>query len=432
MNENDRFEPNHGQQSPEKERIYAPTHPGFRTLNLRPFKGEEATEGSAAQTADDAEKMPVTAAAEEGENHTGEEYDTGSGEEYEDEEAASAETDGDEEEEISLFDGEDEDDTERPITVAEAKRRDRRLTEREKRRRARRRRIVRLVSNAIFFVVIAAVLLLLYFVLIIDKIEVYGMERFTEEEILEASGLHTGQHMWLAQLGNAKEAIEDDPYIASAEFTRIYPDRLIIRITERTERAVILGMNAHAVIDGEGYVLSLGARASYEGLLEVYGTGGGSYHVNQKLGEESDFHSRTLVTLLRALEEEELLDTVKTLDISNPLRITMVTFDGLTVVFGQSDNAAEKLMNFRTVLPMLIQRGYNTSGTLDLSAKGSPVYSPPRSAAAIPLEPETGTAEPNATPDPEGTSVPEASASPLPEGTAAPQPTVPPEDGFSG
>lgn len=160
-------------------------------------------------------------------------------------------------------------------TVREAKQSARRLTEREKRRRERRRRMVRLLSAATFAVIMIAALLLTYFVLIIDKIEVYGCERFTEEEIIAASGLSTGQHMWFAKLGAAKAAVEADPYIASLEITRVYPDKLVLRVTERKEKVVILGMNTHAVIDGEGYVLSIGTRASYEGLLKVYGTGRG-------------------------------------------------------------------------------------------------------------------------------------------------------------
>ena len=137
--------------------------------------------------------------------------------------------------------------------------------------------MVRLLSAATFAVIMIAALLLTYFVLIIDKIEVYGCERFTEEEIIAASGLSTGQHMWFAKLGAAKAAVEADPYIASLEITRVYPDKLVLRVTERKEKAVILGMNTHAVIDGEGYVLSIGTRASYEGLLKVYGTGAGGY-----------------------------------------------------------------------------------------------------------------------------------------------------------
>ena len=44
--------------------------------------------------------------------------------------------------------------------------------------------MLRLLSFAIFGVIFLAALLLTYFILIIDKIEVYGCERFTEEEIL--------------------------------------------------------------------------------------------------------------------------------------------------------------------------------------------------------------------------------------------------------
>ena len=83
--------------------------------------------------------------------------------------------------------------------------------------------MLRLLSFAIFGVIFLAALLLTYFILIIDKIEVYGCERFTEEEILAASGLHTGQHMWLANLNAAVEAVEEDPYIASLEITSGYP-----------------------------------------------------------------------------------------------------------------------------------------------------------------------------------------------------------------
>ena len=202
---------------------------------------------------------------------------------------------------------------------------------------------------------------------------------------------------------------------------------LVLRVTERKEKAVILGMNTHAVIDGEGYVLSIGTRASYEGLLKVYGTGAGGYHVNQRLGEESDFHSRTLVTLLAALENAELLNVVETLDISNPLSITMTTFDGLAVQLGQPDNAEEKLNNFRMVLPALIENDYNKSGTLDLSAKGSPVYSPPDSGASAPIDPQNSP-EPGQTPEPDGT--PEPDETPVP--SASPTPTGVPEDPYSG
>lgn len=425
---NDRREENrNGQDAPEQERVYAPTHAGAGALNLRPFQKHGASNMDAAQPPEPEEE------AETGTSPAG----LGIASAPDQDEADTEKVDKPSFSVPDLFaedDSSEENAAEKEKTVEphkptvrEEKQRARRMTEREKRLRERKRRMLRLLSFAIFGVIFLAALLLTYFILIIDKIEVYGCERFTEEEILAASGLHTGQHMWLANLDAAVEAVEEDPYIASLEITRVYPDRLVLRVTERVEKAVILGMNTHAVIDGEGYVLSIGTRASYEGLLKVYGTGAGGYHVNQRLGEESDFHSRTLVTLLAALEKTELLNVVETLDISNPLSIYMTTFDGLTVQLGQSDNAEEKLNNFRIVLPKLIEAGYNTSGTLDLSAKDSPVYSPPDSGTTLPLEPGTSP-DPNATIDPNATPDPNA----MPASGVSPTPTDVPEDPYSG
>lgn len=422
---NDRREENRsGQGAPEQERVYAPTHAGPGTLNLRPFQKHGAPNADAAQPLEP-EKEAETEASPAGLGSASAPEQSGASAEKADKPSFNvpdlfAQEDSEDSSEENIAEKEKQAETHKP-TVREEKQRARRMTEREKRRRERKRRMLRLLSLAIFGVIFLAALLLTYFILIIDKIEVYGCERFTEEEILAASGLHTGQHMWLANLDAAVEAVEEDPYIASLEITRVYPDRLVLRVTERVEKAVILGMNTHAVIDGEGYVLSIGTRASYEGLLKVYGTGAGGYHVNQRLGEESDFHSRTLVTLLAALEKTELLNVVETLDISNPLSIYMTTFDGLTVQLGQSDNAEEKLNNFRIVLPKLIEAGYNTSGTLDLSAKDSPVYSPPDSGTTLPLEPGTSP-DPNATIDPNAT----------PASGVSPTPTDVPEDPYSG
>ena len=413
-----KWENQNGENAPERERVYAPTHAGSGTLNLRPFQKHGAPETDAGEATEPAEQPSGADAAPAGETSAPKADKPAA--EIPDLFSDETETDGAEPEQIKTNSGR------HMPTVREEKQRARRLTEREKRRREREKRMLRLLTRAIFGVILIAALLLTYFVLIIDKIEVYGCERFTAEEILAASGLKTGQHMWLARLGAAKEAVEADPYIASLEITRVYPDKLVLRVTERVEKAVILGMNTHAVIDGEGYVLSIGTRASYEGLLKVYGTGAGGYHVNQRLGEESDFHSRTLVTLLAALEAAELMDVVETLDISNPLSVTMTTFDGLTVHLGQPDNAEEKLNNFRIVLPALIENGYNKSGTLDLAAKGSPVYSPPNGPAA-PIEPGNSP-EPGQTPDPNGAQGPEET--PVP--SASPTPANVPDDPYSG
>jgi len=301
------------------------------------------------------------------------------------------------------------------------------LTEREKLALARRRKLNRFISLCIAGVALLAALLLAWFVLIVDNIEVAGSERLSTEQILEASKLKIGRHIWLTNLREAKERIEENPYVASARIERVYPDKLLITVSERSEAAVIVGLNAQAVIAPDGYVLSIGARADYKGLIKISGMGAGGYHVGQRLGEESDFNARTLVALLAAIYGAGIEDDIDFVDMSNPLSVFMTTAGGLTLHIGQPDGLESKLANYLAVLPKLRELGLASSGTLDLGAMGDPVYSPEKT---VPVDPGETTLSPDGgTPDP---SIP----NPTP-GQNSPSPALSPtpadfEDNFSG
>lgn len=305
--------------------------------------------------------------------------------------------------------------------------RSRALTEREKLALARRRKLNRFISLCIAGVALLAALLLAWFVLIVDNIEVAGSERLSTEQILEASELKIGRHIWLTNLREAQERIEENPYVASAQIERVYPDKLLITVSERSEAAVIVGLNAQAVIAPDGYVLSIGARADYKGLIKISGMGAGGYHVGQRLGEESDFNARTLVALLAAIYGAGIEDDIDFVDMSNPLSVFMTTAGGLTLHIGQPDGLESKLANYLAVLPKLRELGLASSGTLDLGAMGDPVYSPEKT---VPVDPGETTLSPDGgTPDP---SIP----NPTP-GQNSPSPALSPtptdfEDNFSG
>lgn len=305
------------------------------------------------------------------------------------------------------------------------------LTEREKLALARQKRFARFISLCIATVVAVAALLLLWFVLIVDHIEVEGNARFTEEQIMESSGLTMGKHIWLSNLAHAKERIEENPYIETAEIKRVYPDKLVIAVTERAEAAVIVGLNTQAVIDPKGYVLSIGVRPDYESLIKIAGMGFGGFHVGQRLGEESDFNSRALVALLAAIYGAGIEGDIELVDVSNPLSVYMTTKSGLTLHIGQPDDLDNKLANYLAVLPKLAGMGMDAAGTLDLSAMGDPVYSPEDEGNAPPIDgsplPEDGSPpptddEPGASPSPTD-SAPSPSPSPTDDGGG---------DGFSG
>ncbi|MDD4075981.1 MAG: FtsQ-type POTRA domain-containing protein, partial [Eubacteriales bacterium] len=113
----------------------------------------------------------------------------------------------------------------------------------------------------------------LWFAFRVENITVEGNEQMQAEAVIEKSGVKKGVHMLALRTRAAEESLRMDPYIATAEVRRQYPNAVLISIRERKEAAVIVGMNSVAIIDGDGYVLSIGERESYAGLVKIYGAG---------------------------------------------------------------------------------------------------------------------------------------------------------------
>ena len=284
----------------------------------------------------------------------------------------------------------------------------------------------RSVSGQVLGAVIVTVLLvmtitLLYFIFLIEHIEVWGAERYTSSEIVEKSGVTLGAHIWLSNLGKAEALLMQDPYIKSAQIVREYPDTVRVSVVEREEMAVITGLGLAAVIDGEGSVLSIGNRVSYEGLIRVHGAGTSGYQLGEKVGMGEGFVYSTLVSMLGAIQEYELRGIIESIDISNALSIKMTTFSGYSVQVGQASDMEEKLYKLYVVLPTLESMGYR-GGTLDISVRNDAVYSPPE---ALPGSGDSGQGDGD--PDPDGPTEPDAS--PGPQDTPGPSQSPVPDTG---
>ena len=157
MNEGKRENPN-SENAPERERVYAPTHAGSGTLNLRPFQKhgpDEAALEPAEQTKAPVEpnayspahmEPPHAAAVEDKPLSQPEAVGTEPPAETEDEAKKAGGEDGARDKRRA---GHHEPEELHVPTVREAKQSARRLTEREKRRRERRRRMVQQPAHSL-------------------------------------------------------------------------------------------------------------------------------------------------------------------------------------------------------------------------------------------------------------------------------------------
>ncbi len=108
--------------------------------------------------------------------------------------------------------------------------------------------IIFLICAAFFFIIDSDVFS-------IHTVSVQNNNRFTQEEIIEMSGVVFGTNTFKIKSEDIRRRIENDPYIKTAEIKRELPDGLIITIEERQDTACIHFLDHWIIIDEEGFVL---------------------------------------------------------------------------------------------------------------------------------------------------------------------------------
>ncbi len=285
--------------------------------------------------------------------------------------------------------------TEETIRMAEAQKKARAreaarkhedYVERELRKKERRTIATKLFSNLVFvFVILVAVGVAVYYGFLLSDIVVMGNENYTSDYIIERSGLKLGTHMLFVDLDKAEENIEQDPYLQVDSLTYIFPARVRIVVTERKAVAGIVGLDSNVIIDKNGYVLSMTGGTDLSDLIQVTGVTASGFQLGQRLGQDNDFSTATLVLLISELEQYNLSSSIKSIDLTTPLAITMTAQNGLKVHVGQATDLDAKMDVLAKLLPQFLSKGI-TYGTLYLSAKGGTVYSTTSYADRTPIE----------------------------------------------
>ncbi len=272
------------------------------------------------------------------------------------------------------------------LRAAERERAERREKERaeralrEEERAGRRRKLNRSLRSAAGTILLGgtitiAVLLALYYGFLLSSVEVTGNKRYSRNYIVELSGLKLKQHMLTVDLDEVRRNIQDDPYLQVSSVNYLFPSRIRIAVTERQAIAGIEGLDYNVIIDDQGYVLEMGMGIDLTGMIIVTGANMTGFRVGERLGEGNDFSTATLISIFRAIEENDLLGSIRAIDLSTPLAITVTAVNGLKVFVGQSTDLDGKFASLKKELPAFLRQNINW-GMLYLSAKGGTVYSP--------------------------------------------------------
>lgn len=126
------------------------------------------------------------------------------------------------------------------------------------RRRRRKRALLCFYLFTFLAVVTAAVVLSLTVLFKIESIQVNGTSRYSSEQIIGASGIKTGENLFLAKTGQAARNIEQKlPYLASASVSRKIPAQIVITVQEAKPAGAMKYEGKYAVLATDGKVMEL-------------------------------------------------------------------------------------------------------------------------------------------------------------------------------
>ncbi len=142
-------------------------------------------------------------------------------------------------------------------------------------KRKKRRRQLRIALTVIIVMAIAGICALIYCVAYgapINKITVAGKTTYSSEQIIDVSGIRTGDNMLRIRKNEVSRTIcEELPYVSSVKVEFKLPDTLVLKVTPAQEKYLIVGKGGYLCLDENGKVLSLKKKKAKEGQYRLEG-----------------------------------------------------------------------------------------------------------------------------------------------------------------
>ena len=201
----------------------------------------------------------------------------------------------------------------------------------------------------------------------VTAIEVTGSARYTDDEIIAASGVELGDNLFLLNSDAAARRITSAmPYISAVRIGLGIPDTAILEVTESVAFAAVQTGNDYWKIDSAGRILERTDYSGSSGLIRVTGLTLVTPREGTKIAVDSTYDTQLgyALDVFAAIDGAEIGSDVSAIDMTNISAITIIYKNTVTVRFGGGDNAEFKI---EKLLGALEGQTAGFKGTIDVS-----------------------------------------------------------------
>lgn len=240
-----------------------------------------------------------------------------------------------------------------------------------KRRRMKKKKQLVFTCFFLILLIIIGIVLSLTVFFKIEKITVEGNTIYSNEKIIEASGIKKKDNLFLTREENIKQKVEEKlPYIGSLDIKRKLPGEIVLKVEKTTEKCAIVSGNGFVITNEYNKVLKVGAKEAGENLTVLVGGDINKAEIGKQVEFKNKNSNQLLIDIMKALKENNISDITK-IDVSNKLDIKLSYQNRIDILVG-SVSALDKKIKFATeIIKKENERSNTQEGIIDLHSVGT-------------------------------------------------------------
>lgn len=227
-----------------------------------------------------------------------------------------------------------------------------------------------------FIVICAALIFAISVFFRVSNIEVSGAERYSTDEIIEASGIKEGANLVTVNCRSAASRVTGKLiYAGRVVISRKMPNTVVIEVHESDTVACVDTDEGLWIIDNYCRLLEALSAEEKANYIEVVGVSAVSPKAGSEMSVLAEDKSKVtyLKEILYALMDAKIMGDVSSIDISNTANARIDYLGRFKVKLGRNENTEYKLGLLKSAVDKLED---TETGTFDLSENKKAGFSP--------------------------------------------------------
>lgn len=188
----------------------------------------------------------------------------------------------------------------------------------------------------------------------IDKINIQGNFKNTDEEIIESLGFQVGDNILKIDLEQGEKNILNKPGIDQVEISRIIPNTINISLKEVLDIGYIQDLEHTYIVDKDGNVKSGDIEDfSRNEIIEFKSVNTDSLSIGMNIAQDPNF-----AEIINNLKLYDYYTKIDSIDLGNLKEIEIVFHDGIKVILN-NENIQKDLKNLSVLLKTIDTQGIN-------------------------------------------------------------------------